>query len=66
MNLKSSNLYEHLALQTNMAILSKRLILQAILLYKKFMPYTQISLRTTTQGRFVDALEDGHAKRTTN
>ena len=41
---KSSYLYENLPVQTKMAILSRRMILLAILLYEQFIHYTQINL----------------------
>ena len=46
---KSSYLYENLPVQTKMAILSRRLILLAILLYEQFIHYTQINLRPDMQ-----------------
>ena len=46
---KSSYLYENLPVQTNMAILSRRPILLAILLYEQFLRLTQINLYPNTQ-----------------
>ena len=43
-NLKNSKLYENLPVQ-KMAILSRRLILLAILLYEQFMHYTHICIK---------------------
>ena len=48
-NHKSSYLYENLPVQTKMAILSRRLILLAILLYEQFTHYTQINLCPNNQ-----------------
>ena len=45
-DLKSSYLYENLPVQTKMAILSRTLILLAILLYEQFIHHTQINLRS--------------------
>ena len=42
-------LYDNLPVQTKMAILSKRLILLAILLYEQFKHYTPINLRLNKQ-----------------
>ena len=46
---KSSYLYENLTVQTKMAILSRRPILLAILLYDQFLHLTQINLHPNTQ-----------------
>ena len=42
-------MYENLPVQTKMAILSRRLILLAILLYEQFIHYTKINLRPNKQ-----------------
>ena len=46
---KSSYLYENFPVQTKKAILSKRPILLAILLYEQFLHLTQINLHPKTQ-----------------
>ena len=46
---KSSYVYENLPVKTKMAILSRRLILLAILLYEQFLHLTQINLHPSTQ-----------------
>ena len=48
-DLKSSSLYENLPVQTKMAILSRRPILLAILLYEQFIYLTQNTLRPNIQ-----------------
>ena len=46
---KSSYFYENLPIQTKIAILSRRPILLAILLYEQFLHLTQINLHPNTQ-----------------
>ena len=48
-DLKSSYLYKNLPVQTKKAILSRRPILLAILLYEQFIHLTRINLRPNTQ-----------------
>ena len=48
-DLKSSYLYENLPVQAEMAILSRTLILLAILLFEQFIHHTQINLRPNKQ-----------------
>ena len=48
-SLISKALYENLPVQTKLAILSRRLILLAILLYEQFVHHTQINLRPNKQ-----------------